>query len=96
MDTIFALASARGRAGVAVIRISGPQSFLAVKALCGDVPAIRCASLRRLRQGDDLLDEAVVLTFAEGNSFTGEESAELHIHGSSAGISRPWIASTVA
>lgn len=88
MDTIFALASARGRAGVAVIRISGPQSFLAVKALCGDVPAMRRASLRRLRQGDDLLDEAVVLTFAEGNSFTGEESAELHIHGSSAGISR--------
>lgn len=86
MDTIFALASARGRAGVAVVRLSGPQSWAAVQHLCGDVPVVRRASLRALRNGTDVLDEGLVLTFAEGASFTGEESAELHLHGSTAAV----------
>ena len=81
MDTIFALASGRGRAGVAVIRLSGPMSHAIVGALCGDVPAVRHASLRKLRWQGDILDEALVLTFAAGASFTGEQSAELHVHG---------------
>ena len=84
MDTIFAPATARGRAGVAVIRLSGPGAWAAVMALCGDLPAPRRASLRVLRLGDEALDEAVVLTFAKGASFTGEESAEFHIHGAPA------------
>jgi tRNA modification GTPase len=86
MNTIFALASAQGRAGVAVVRLSGPSAFAAVHALCGDVPDPRRASLRQVRDAGDILDQALVLTFAKGASFTGEESAELHLHGSVATI----------
>lgn len=86
MDTIFALASARGKSGVAVIRLSGPRAWDAVAALAGDLPRARRASLRRLRLDGDLLDEALVVTFAAGASFTGEESAELHVHGAAATV----------
>ncbi|MEI4485393.1 tRNA uridine-5-carboxymethylaminomethyl(34) synthesis GTPase MnmE [Frigidibacter sp. MR17.14] len=86
MDTIYALASARGRAGVAVLRISGPAAFAAVKHLAGAVPEPRRSSLRTLRDGDVVLDQALVLTFARGASFTGEDSAELHLHGSIATV----------
>jgi len=87
MDTIYALASARGKAGVAVIRISGPRAHGAVRALGAAVPAPRVAGLRRLtdKQGV-LLDEALVLVFEEGASFTGEDVAELHVHGSPATV----------
>ncbi len=86
MDTIFALATAQGRAGVAMIRISGAGSVMAASALCGDVPRLR--GLRRLFDGGgELLDEALVLRFAEGKSFTGEEVIELHLHGSPAAVS---------
>lgn len=84
MDTIYALASARGKAGVAVLRLSGPLSHAAVARLAGSVPEPRRAALRRLRWDGEELDQALVLTFAEGASFTGEESAELHLHGSMA------------
>ncbi|MEI4471900.1 tRNA uridine-5-carboxymethylaminomethyl(34) synthesis GTPase MnmE [Frigidibacter sp. MR17.24] len=86
MDTIYALASARGRAGVAVIRISGPEAFATVHHLAGAVPEPRRSSLRTLRDGELVLDQALVLTFAAGSSFTGEASAELHLHGSIATV----------
>lgn len=86
MDTIYALASARGKAGVGVIRISGPLAWEAVTALAGGLPQPRHAGLRRLRLGDEALDDALVLTFAAGASFTGEESAELHVHGAIATV----------
>ncbi|TCM79977.1 tRNA uridine-5-carboxymethylaminomethyl(34) synthesis GTPase MnmE [Rhodovulum steppense] len=87
MDTIFALATARGKAGVAVIRISGPQALTAARALAGDLPSARRAGLRRLvdSQGD-VLDSALVLRFEEGASFTGEDVVELHCHGSPATV----------
>lgn len=81
MDTIYALATARGRSGLAVVRISGPESFPAGKVLAGRLPPVRTASLRRLTWNGELLDEALVLTFAEGASFTGETVVELHCHG---------------
>ena len=85
MDTIYALASARGRAGVAVIRLSGPQAVYAATALAGPLPPPRQAGLRALRDGaGDLLDHALLLTFAQGASFTGEAVVELHLHGSPA------------
>jgi tRNA modification GTPase len=84
MDTIYALATARGKAGVAMIRISGPLAFEAVRQLAGDIPEARRASVRMLRSGTEVLDQALVLTFAEGSGFTGEQSAELHLHGSTA------------
>ena len=86
MDTIFALASARGKAGVAVIRLSGPLAHWAVAQLC-DLPDVRQAALRRLIWKGDVLDEALVLLFAGGASFTGEVSAELQVHGSVAVVS---------
>lgn len=81
MDTIYALATARGRSGLAVVRISGPAAFAAGLSLCGPLPAARVAGLRRLTWGGELLDEALVLPFAEGASFTGETVVELHCHG---------------
>ncbi len=81
MDTIYATATARGRAGVAVIRVSGPQAWAACGALCGDVPAPRRAALRNIRWDGDILDQALVLAFAEKASFTGEPVVEFHIHG---------------
>lgn len=86
MDTIYALASARGKAGVAVIRISGSGAWSAVQTLVGDLPKPRHAALRRLRADGEVLDEALVLTFAERASFTGETSAELHLHGATATV----------
>ncbi|PVA10777.1 tRNA uridine-5-carboxymethylaminomethyl(34) synthesis GTPase MnmE [Pelagivirga sediminicola] len=88
METIFAMSSAQGKAGVSVLRISGANAFDACRALCGDVPPRRVASLRILRDPDGLiLDQALVLTFAHGASFTGEESVELQVHGSVAVVS---------
>jgi tRNA modification GTPase len=86
MDTIYALATARGRSGLAVVRISGPAAYAAGTALCGTLPAVRMAGLRRLTWGGELLDEALVLCFAEGSSFTGETVVELQLHGGPAVI----------
>lgn len=82
MDTIHAPATAQGRAGVAVIRMSGPRSWDILRDLAGGVPEPRRAVLRTLRHGGDLLDRALVICFARDASFTGEFSAELHLHGS--------------
>lgn len=82
MDTIYALASARGKAGVAVLRISGSRAHAAVAALCGTVPEPRRAALRRLVWDGQTIDEALVLVFEAGASFTGEAVAELQVHGS--------------
>lgn len=84
MDTIYALASARGKAGVAVLRLSGPSAHAAVKQLAGRLPEPRRATLCTLAWDGDELDRALVLTFAAGASFTGEDVAELHLHGSEA------------
>lgn len=83
MDTIYALASAQGKAGVAVVRISGPSAFSACAQLCA-LPAARQAALRRLIWDGEVLDEALILRFEAGASFTGEDVVELQLHGSSA------------
>jgi len=84
MDTIYALATAHGKAGVAVVRISGPSAFSAVAGFC-TLPAPRKAGLRRLIGADGvILDEALVLCFQAGASFTGEDVVELQLHGSTA------------
>ena len=81
--TIFALASGAGRAGVAVIRISGPAAGAGLTALTGrDLPAPRSASRRRLAHSDGQpLDDALALWFPAPASFTGEDVVELHVHG---------------
>lgn len=83
MHTIFALATARGRSGVSIIRVSGPGSFDALNQLTDPVPP-RQASLRVLKANGVLLDQAVVLSFPGPKSFTGEDVVELHVHGSPA------------
>jgi tRNA modification GTPase len=83
MDTIFALATAPGKAGVAVIRLSGPQAWPAARALAGELPKPRQTAVRRLiDKNGDTLDSALVLSFAKGASFTGENVVEFHLHGS--------------
>ncbi len=88
MGTIFALASAQGKAGVAVIRISGPESHSAASVLCGgDLPA-RGMVLRDLRdRKGNILDQALVLSFSSPSSFTGEDIVEFQVHGGVAGVS---------
>jgi len=80
-ETIFALASAAGRAGVAVVRVSGPSAGPILAGLSGDLPPPRTASLRTLRGTDGEIDRALVLWFPAPHSFTGEDVAEFHIHG---------------
>ncbi len=81
-DTIFALSSGQPPAGIAVVRISGPQAGVALAALAGRVPAARRASFRRLKDGQGApLDDGLVLWFPGPNSATGEDLAELHLHG---------------
>lgn len=87
MDTIFALASARGRAGVAVMRISGPLALAAASRLC-NLPPPRRAGLRQLNYAGEALDQALVIVFEAGHSFTGEATIELHLHGSLAIVAK--------
>ena len=87
MHTIFALATARGKSGVAVIRISGPDAHAVAACLARDLPQAGRFALRQLRDADGaLLDEALVLRFDAPNSFTGENTIEFQIHGSLAAI----------
>src|SRR5437588_2263011 len=79
--TIFALSSGRPPAAIAVVRVSGPQARAALEALC-KLPQPRRAALRRLRDSSGaVLDEALVLWLPGPNTETGEDMAELHLHG---------------
>jgi tRNA modification GTPase len=81
-DTIYALSSGAPPAAIAIIRISGPRAFDAVKALAGRLPPPRRASLVTLRDAaGNEIDRALTLTFPGPNSATGEDLAELHLHG---------------
>jgi len=85
MDTIFALATARGKAGVSIVRVSGPLAW-ASAAHFGVVNLVaRQPKLARLTGSDGgLIDEALVLSFDDGQSFTGEQVVEFQVHGSPA------------
>jgi len=83
-ETVFALSTGAGRAALAVIRLSGPEVETALAHLGIDkLPAPRRAVVRKLYdpEGGALLDEALVLRFVAPHSFTGEDMAELHVHG---------------
>ena len=88
-DTIYALASGAGTAGVAVIRLSGPAAGRVIESLTGaSAPMPRLASLRRfvdIADGSDI-DEGLVLWFPGPASYTGEDIAEFHVHGGAAVI----------
>jgi tRNA modification GTPase len=87
-DTIFALSTARGRAGIAVVRLSGGQAGPALRALHVIPPPPRRARVALIRDvgTGELLDQALILWLPGPRSFTGEDMAELHIHGGPAVI----------
>jgi tRNA modification GTPase len=87
-DTIFALSSGRPPAAIAVIRISGPRAGVALERMIGRVPQPRRAALARVcdPESGDVLDEALALWFPAPNSETGEDIAELQVHGGRAVI----------
>jgi len=85
-DTLFAPATGFGRAAVAVIRISGPAARDVLTALCGTLPAPRRLALRRIRNPADgsEIDRALVAWLPGPDTYSGEDMAELHLHGGSA------------
>ncbi|MCB5425371.1 tRNA uridine-5-carboxymethylaminomethyl(34) synthesis GTPase MnmE [Altererythrobacter sp. CC-YST694] len=87
MNTIFALSSGQPPAAIGVLRISGPQAGEALRNLAGALPIPRHASFRTLRDVDgSVLDQALVLWFPGPHTATGEDLAELHLHGGRAVI----------
>jgi tRNA modification GTPase len=87
-DTIFAPSTAPGRAGIAIIRVSGPNAKDAVTGFCGaPPPSPKQAILKTFRDGDGgLIDRGLLLWFEAPHSFSGEDIAEFHIHGGRAVI----------
>ncbi|MDB5562237.1 MAG: hypothetical protein JWN11_1655 [Hyphomicrobiales bacterium] len=83
-DTIVALSSGTLPSGVAVIRLSGPAVREAVVSAAGPLPPARQLRLAEIRRGDELLDRGLVVFFPGPHSFTGEDCAELQVHGSPA------------
>lgn len=80
-DTVFALATPPGRGAIAILRLSGPRTDEALVALGAPGLKPRLASLRTLSHDGARIDEALVLRFPAPNSYTGEDCAELHLHG---------------
>jgi tRNA modification GTPase len=80
-DTIYALSSGAPPAAVALVRISGPKADAALEALAGTLPPPRMATLAKLRAGGEALDNALIIRFPGPASATGEDVAELHLHG---------------
>lgn len=81
MDLIYAEATPPGRGGVSIVRISGTGARNAAERLAGRLPQSRHAYLRQIADGDEILDRALILWFESGQSFTGEEVVEIHLHG---------------
>ena len=82
-DTIFAPSTAPGRAGIAVLRVSGPDAKRAVESLTGAVPpSPKHAILKAFRDArGEIIDRGLLLWFEGPNSFSGEDIAEFHVHG---------------
>ena len=85
--TIYALSSGPGVSGVAVIRISGSETSKVIKSLTGNqIPRPRVATLRKINNinTSELIDEGIILWFPGPESYTGEDMAEIHVHGGKA------------
>ena len=85
--TIYALSSGPGVSGVAIIRISGPEASEVIKLLTkSNIPRARIATLRKIStiKTSELIDEGIILWFPGPESYTGEDMAEIHIHGGKA------------
>ena len=85
--TIYALSSGPGLSGIAVIRVSGPETKNLIRSITGDEPPkARLATLKKFNKikSNELIDEGILIWFPGPNSYTGEDMAELHVHGSRA------------
>src|SRR5210317_510299 len=85
--TIFALSTGPGVSGIAVIRISGSETAKVIKLLTKkELPNPRVATLRKINKinSSELIDEGLILWFPGPQSYTGEDMAEIHVHGSKA------------
>ena len=85
--TVYALSSGPGTSGVAIIRISGPETSVVIKSLTGkEMPKPRMATLRKINNinSSELIDEGIILWFPGPESYTGEDMAEIHVHGGKA------------
>ena len=85
--TIYALSSGPGISGIAVIRISGTKTKEVISSLInGSLPKFKVATLKKIinPKNGDLIDEGIIILFKSPNSYTGEDMAELHVHGSKA------------
>lgn len=80
-DTIYALSSGAPPAAIAVVRISGPAADAALEALTRVLPEPRRATVATVRGGDEIIDNALIIRFPGPHSATGENVAELHLHG---------------
>ena len=87
--TIYALSTGPGVSGVAIIRISGPEASTVIKLLTKkDIPEPRMAILRKINNinTSEFLDEGIIIWFPGPQSYTGEDMAEIHVHGGKAVI----------
>ncbi len=87
MMTIFALSTGPGISGVAIIRVSGPEASTVIKSLTGkEIPKPRMATLRKISNYNtsELIDEGIIIWFPGPESYTGEDMAEIHVHGGKA------------
>ena len=87
--TIYALSSGPGVSGIAVIRVSGPETKLVVREITKEeIPFPRMATLRKLNKikANELIDEGIIIWFPGPDSYTGEDMAEFHVHDSRAVI----------
>ncbi len=87
--TIYALSSGPGVSGVAIIRISGSEASKVIKTLTGkEIPQPRVATLRKINNinTSELIDEGIIIWFPGPESYTGEDMAEIHVHGGKAVI----------
>ena len=85
--TIYALSSGPGIAGISVIRVSGPKTKdVIVNLTQQEVPEPRVATLRKFSKinSNEIIDEGILIWFPGPNSYTGEDMAEIHVHGSKA------------
>ena len=85
--TIYALSTGPGVSGVAIVRISGPEASNAIKLLTKkDLPSPRIATLRKINNinTSELIDEGIIIWFPGPESYTGEDMAEVHVHGGKA------------
>ncbi len=88
-ETIFALSTVPGLSAISIIRISGPSAFSVLEKITkGNIPKSRYASLKKIVWNGDIIDQCIVITFKKNESYTGEQTVEIHCHGSIAIIEK--------